>query len=83
MGSSVSASKEGEEGKLRRFLKHLLCDFLILINFFNGHTCDIWRFLGQELNLNHSCRPIPQLQLDSSPVAPQWELQYVTFSSYK
>ena len=32
MGSSVSASKEGEEGKLRQFLKHLLCDFLILIN---------------------------------------------------
>ena len=21
----------------------------------NGHTCSIWKFLGQELNLSHSC----------------------------
>ena len=24
-------------------------------NFFNGHTHNIWKFLGQGLNLSHSC----------------------------
>ena len=35
---------------------------LTLILFFNGCTCDIWKFPGQGSNWSCSCRPAPQPQ---------------------
>ena len=29
---------------------------------FQGHTCGIWRFLGQGLNRSYNCWPMPQQQ---------------------
>ena len=42
----------------------------IISFFFNGHTCSIWKFLSQGLNLSHSFDPrwsYPQ------PTEPDWD----------
>ena len=48
-----------------KFLWFLFIYFIIIIIFFfafQGHTCSIWKFLGQGSNQSCSCRPTPEPQ---------------------
>ena len=50
------------------FIIFIFCVFSFFLSFFfYGHTCSIWKFLGQGLNGSCSCQPTPQQQQRGIP----------------
>ena len=47
---------------LQQYYASMMIFFIFIFNFFQSHTCSIWRFPGQGSNWSCTCQPTPQPQ---------------------